>query len=594
MLAAVPLWLTFQCVANVLAANHGHSNSNNHTIKHQQHHHRQPASELSKRFRMSNSDLYCDRISLSTFGNSSMSCISYKECSSIAAQTTDIVRKYTCALMSDGSIKVCCRRSLEELEDDLREHETELVQSQTRQATSTTTTTPTSWISGRAEVSMPTATGPRQQQAKVQETILITDAIESHSDTDIHEGSDQFKSRNSDQNIVETPPPVNDYSSFPRECGLRAISPPKVNIQIVSEASRSSLGTSRAKLSGNNNNNNSNSNSSGQPMEPDETRIIGGESSRKNAWPWYALLMIKRRIGGKRNPECGGTLVSDRFVLTAAHCVLEQGQRAMNTNRLTIRLGEFDLRQDGDGELDVGVKRIISHPQFQHRTFKNDIALIELSQRVSFSDSILPACLPHDNVKLAYQFPGAIDNQTAWVIGFGQTSYNGRTSDQLKEADLRIVKHNKCKQAFSHLVRLTREYVCASSQNFDDEPNQEPSFASDPDTGELQSSVGLNQQRQVTKTSVRDSCQGDSGGPLMMLPPDLVSKSGTNQHHLNDGNKQAKWYIYGIVSFGYRCASPGFPGVYTRVNRYLDWIDSTLRAGRQAESASNDTLTIAG
>lgn len=105
------------------------------------------------------------------------------------------------------------------------------------------------------------------------------------------------------------------------------------------------------------------------------------------------------------------------------------------------------------------------------------------------------------------------------------------------QADLRIVQHGKCKRAFAHLVRLTREYVCASSQ-IDDDDNQ------------------------LRAGKLKDSCQGDSGGPLMMLPPDSKSTR--------------RWYIYGIVSFGYRCASAGFPGVYTRVNRYLDWIEEHI------------------
>lgn len=154
-------------------------------------------------------------------------------------------------------------------------------------------------------------------------------------------------------------------------------------------------------------------------------------------------------------------------------------------------------------------------------------------QQVTFNEAIAPACLPFDHIRLANQMPGAVDNVTAWVLGFGQTSYNGRTSDQLKQAHLKIVQHSKCKRAFSHLVRLTREYVCASTPE-----------------GELDAKG---------KRVMRDSCQGDSGGPLMMLAPNST---------------QVRWYVYGIVSFGYRCASVGFPGVYTRVNRYLDWIES--------------------
>lgn len=162
--------------------------------------------------------------------------------------------------------------------------------------------------------------------------------------------------------------------------------------------------------------------------------------------------------------------------------------------------------------------------------------------QIEFSDSIAPACLPFDTVKLANQTAGAVDNHTVWVLGFGQTSYNGRSSDQLKQADLKVVQHAKCKRAFSHLVRLTRDYVCASSQ---DDEGQEPS------------------------SKIKDSCQGDSGGPLMIKSASSLGATGKEA-------QQRRWYIYGVVSFGYKCASAGFPGVYTRVNRYLDWIDENM------------------
>lgn len=159
----------------------------------------------------------------------------------------------------------------------------------------------------------------------------------------------------------------------------------------------------------------------------------------------------------------------------------------------------------------------------------------------------MPACLPYDDVRFSYPMPGLVDNHTVWIVGFGQTSYNGRTSDQLKQADLRIVEHTKCKRAFAHLVRLTNEYVCASSE------------AEEQDDGV---DYLNNNVKKSANAKIKDSCQGDSGGPLMIRS--------------EDRSKNGRWYIYGIVSFGYKCASAGFPGVYTRVNRYLDWLHTYL------------------
>jgi secreted trypsin-like serine protease len=214
-------------------------------------------------------------------------------------------------------------------------------------------------------------------------------------------------------------------------------------------------------------------------------------------------------------------------------------------------LGEFNLKQAGDGELDFNVEKIIAHPEFNPKTFRNDIALVKLSQNVTtFNESIWPACLAGmDQPKMSSSMLDAVDNRTAWVLGFGQTSYNGRTSDQLRQADLKIVPHAKCKRAFAHLVKLTRDYVCASSQ-YDSEDAAKS-------TGKL-----------------KDSCQGDSGGPLMMMASeDEEAPTATGD---TPNRETERWYIYGIVSFGFKCAVPNFAGVYCRVNRYLEWISANI------------------
>lgn len=437
---------------------------------------------------------YCDKISESKHDKRSLFCVDYDHCPTILTKSSEQVRGLTCGLKFDGSIKVCCPEAARLLSQN-ENHNQALG---------------THIISDDQPIESSRQRRPKSKQilsrANSSETIVIADdqtSSQERLETDEERQSKHIKPEESTKHDKSVYSKIS--VKFPKECGIA--------------------------------NNTENI---------DETRIIGGENARKNAWPWFAILMVQRRATGNKSPECGATLISDKFVLTAAHCVLEMGKKPLKKERLSIRLGEFDLRKQSDGEIDFSIENIIPYPHFQVKTFKNDIALLELNKRVTFSSSIAPACLPYDDAKLANQMPGAVDNQTAWVLGFGQTSYNGRTSDQLKQADLKIFPHLKCKQAFKHLVRLTREYVCASSQfNLDNE-------------GDV---AGAEETR---SGKMKDSCQGDSGGPLMMLPTS------------NSTIRPQRWYIYGIVSFGYRCASPGFPGVYTRVNRYLSWIETNV------------------
>lgn len=267
---------------------------------------------------------YCDKISLAAYGNRSMHCVDYNHCSKILVETSEEVRRLTCGLKYDGSIKVCCNNLLRFSVDsenvrNLYEDD-ELEESR----------------EGRSLIS---------SRSNVTETIVFTDDQPSGVLTSmlgIHDNNKTQDGRDLQRSSKET------YSGkFPKDCGF---------------------------INGIEN--------------MDESRIIGGETARRNAWPWFALLMVQRKNFGSKSLECGGTLISDKFVLTAAHCVLEQGKRTMKKSRLTVRLSEFNLRLDNDGELDVGVANIIPHPNFHPKTFKNDIALIELDQQVSFRTGV--------------------------------------------------------------------------------------------------------------------------------------------------------------------------------------------------------------
>uniref|UniRef100_H2L3H1 Peptidase S1 domain-containing protein n=1 Tax=Oryzias latipes TaxID=8090 RepID=H2L3H1_ORYLA len=156
---------------------------------------------------------------------------------------------------------------------------------------------------------------------------------------------------------------------------------------------------------------------------------------------------------------------------------------------------------------------IIVHENYNKQTQDNDVSLLKLTSPVTFNDYISPVCLAEQGSN----FPGGT---TVWVTGFGTLSSGGQEVTCLQEVSVPIVSNSQCSSSYS----LTSNMMCA----------------------------GLTQ-------GGKDSCQGDSGGPL-------VSK-----------NNDSRWVQAGVVSFGYGCAQPNFPGVYARVSEYQTWISSRTK-----------------
>ncbi|CAB4056786.1 unnamed protein product [Lepeophtheirus salmonis] len=200
-----------------------------------------------------------------------------------------------------------------------------------------------------------------------------------------------------------------------------------------------------------------------------------------------------------------------------------------------VRLGEHDLEDENDGAQprDYGIIKTIIHPDYHPIRFNNDIAILVLSNDVEFDHRITPICLP-DLMKdsgtsgfsfgLTKQVRDRLLDAHPFVAGWGATKFRGASSSKLLEINLEIISNRECSRAFTNFrnVNVTENKLCALDQN-----------------GE------------------KDACQGDSGGPLM-----------TSQGSIAKSN----WFLAGVVSFGYRCGVKGFPGVYTRVSEYVNWI----------------------
>ncbi|OCT59129.1 serine protease 27 isoform X1 [Xenopus laevis] len=244
------------------------------------------------------------------------------------------------------------------------------------------------------------------------------------------------------------------------------------------------------------------------------SRIMGGQDSQEGRWPWQVSL--------RRNGQnfCGGTLISNLWVVSAAHCFPDPS----TASSVTAFFGSHKIDQPDDNEVPIAVKSVYNNPDYHKEGDSGDISLIELVKEVTYTNYILPVCLPDSTVT----FPRGLK---CWVTGWGNimSASSLPSPKTLQEVAVPLIGATECDgyyqtptSAGTSTLRVHNDMICAGYLN-----------------------------------GGKDSCQGDSGGPL-------VCSTGH------------QWFLVGVVSFGEGCGEPYRPGVYTLLPVYSDWIVSNV------------------
>ncbi len=255
--------------------------------------------------------------------------------------------------------------------------------------------------------------------------------------------------------------------------------------------------------------------------------IVGGQDADTGEWPWqvYIISGNETRDGGLAGQSCGGVLIGEDWVITAAHCVLsDDGERFED---FYVFLGSNVVES---GEM-LQARRVLVHPRYDPVMIENDMALIQLERPHTSDAQVIDFADPADEALFAGNGTTAI--ATGWgALRDGQLLTSGGNPKQdlqsvptyLREVELELLDYSTCRRR-PYGNEISQNMLCAVAPDDD----------------------------------WRGVCSGDSGGPLVV-----------------EARNEQGYILVGIASWVRICGDPQYYSVFTRVSQYTGWIKKVM------------------